>query len=356
MKRIIINSTNRSEAIKEAVAVLKVGGIVIFPTETCYGVAANATNQDSVDKMLAYKRRPEGKAISIAVNSPEMAAKYVSANSSALDVYDKFLPGPVTVISKSLGKVAKGLEAENGTLGIRIPDYQLALDLVTELGGPISASSANSSGKKTPYTIEDILDNLSKKQKGLVDLILDVGELEHNPPSTVIDTTKMNMQVLREGSIRLDDKHEEFDIESAEEMQELGEKLILQQQDSYTIKPLLILFNADLGAGKTQFTKGVAKGLGITEVVTSPTYTLIEEYPYKNGKLIHFDAWRIERIEELEDLEIEKEIKPGNVIVIEWAGATASFFEEFIKNQDVDFIEIHIDYTSLTARKVKIFQ
>ena len=99
---------------------------MVYPTETCYGVAVNALDPAAVARLLEYKRRPEGKAVSIAVTGKEMAGCFVELNHTAEQIYQKFLPGPVTVVSKSKGKTAAGLEAEDGTLGIRVPDHALA--------------------------------------------------------------------------------------------------------------------------------------------------------------------------------------------------------------------------------------
>ncbi len=159
------------------VEVLRNGGLVIYPTETVYGVGVDATNPKAVEKLISYKNRPFGKPFSVAVSDVEMAKKYVKINKIAREIYNKFLPGPVTVVSKGKQKVAPGIESESGTLGIRIPDYKLVTDVVSILGKPLTATSANASYKKRPYSVSNILDNLSTKQKKLIDLIIDAGTL-----------------------------------------------------------------------------------------------------------------------------------------------------------------------------------
>ena len=143
MKIIRISGTPIKEIIKEAVSVLEDGGLIIFPTETMYGIGADATNQKAINKLLTYKARREGKPLSIAVNSTEMAKKYVKINKTAKNLYENFLPGPLTVVSKGLGKVASGVESETGTLGVRIPDYKLVLEIISKFKKPITATSAN---------------------------------------------------------------------------------------------------------------------------------------------------------------------------------------------------------------------
>lgn len=360
MQTIKLNSNNSKEVVQQATDCLEKGGLVIYPTETCYGAGVLATNQKAVDKLLKYKKRPHGKAITIAVTSKEMAKRYVDINPSADSIYDKFLPGPVTVVSDDKGVVARGLATEYSTLGVRIPDYKLILNIVKELDTPITATSANSSGKKTPYTIDDILDNLSDRQKSLIDLIIDAGELPRRPSSTVIDTTKSQMQILRKGDTSIHTTTQTITIKSDEQMQNLGAEFIKEKTELIANKCLVVLFNAELGAGKTQFVKGLAKELGIEERVKSPTYSLMEEYEYKlsdkDAKLVHMDAWRLESIEEFGKLHIDKLILPSNVIVIEWAGNTEGYFVDLLKQGNVELIKIDIDYLDEVTREVRIYE
>lgn len=360
MQRIKLSKKSKEEVIEKAIRCLKDGALVIYPTETCYGAGVLATDQSAVDKLLRYKKRPHGKAITIAVTDEQMASRYVSINDSAKKIYDRFLPGPVTVVSQSRGVVADGLATEEGTLGVRIPEYDLILNLVKELDAPITATSANSSGKKTPYTVDDILDNLSERQKSQIDLIIDADKLPKRPSSTVIDTTKSQMQILRKGNTSIHTKSSELLIESDIQMQDLGKSFIEDRVKLLENNCLILLFNAELGAGKTQFTKGLAHGLGIKERVKSPTYSLIEEYDFRandnDSKLVHMDAWRLESIEEFGRLHIDKFITKGNVIVIEWAGSTEGYFLDLLKKEGVELVKIDIDYDSQTTRKVRIYE
>lgn len=360
MQRLVLSNKNKKEVIAKAVSILEQGGLVIYPTETCYGVAAAATNKDAVNKLLQYKRRPEGKAVSVAVKDKEMAEHYVIINETAGDIYDKFLPGPVTVVSRSKHKLEQRLEAEDGTLGIRIPDHELALAIIEELGYPITATSANSSGKKTPYNIDDVLDNLTLKQKNILDLIIDAGELPHNPPSTVIDTTKEALKVLRKGGYSFGSLLFSREINTEQEMQLLGKKVLERYFKQINHKPFIILFNADLGAGKTQFIKGMAAALKIKDIVNSPTFIIMKEYVFerdsKKGKLIHLDAWRLESLKEMQQLELEKYLEPGNIIAVEWAGMARDYLSQIGKIKDLIRIYVEIDYLSLYKRKVRVYE
>ena len=138
MKIVHLSTTPAREVITAAISTLKSGGLVVYPTETTYGIGADATNQKAVDKLLQYKKRREGKPLSIAVFDQSMAEIYVELNAAAKKVYTTFLPGPITVVSKSKGNVAKGVTSETGALGIRIPNYPLILQLIKAYGKPIA--------------------------------------------------------------------------------------------------------------------------------------------------------------------------------------------------------------------------
>ena len=352
--------TEYQDAINKAVEILASGGLIVYPTETCYGVGVDATNPLAIKKLLDYKHRPEGKAISIAVTDKEMAEQFVELNPIALNIYTKFLPGPVTVISMGKSNLAPGLQAENGSLGVRIPDYQMTLDLIKKFGKPITATSANSSGKKTPYNLNDLMENLTIKQKQLLDLVLDAGELPHNPPSTVIDTTKEDLKILRRGDINFGQMLVSETIQSEEAMREQGVMLIKRFNNLLAKKALLIMFNADLGAGKTQLIKGIAEELRIKAVVNSPTFVLLKEYPFEYngifGQLIHLDAWRLESLTEMDALNLQQYFQPGNIIAVEWAGMAKEYLESISSRDDVFKVYIEIEYSSLTERKLNIYE
>lgn len=327
---------------KLIIDILEKGGIVIFPCETVYGVAVDSSNEDSVKKLNDYKARPFGKPYAIMCDSLEMAKRYVDLNKTAKDLYDKFLPGPVTVVSKGLGKVAKGIESETGTLGVRIPDYPDLLKLISEFRRPIVATSANASYQKRPYKISDILDNISDKQKGLIDLIIDVGKLPTREPSTVIDTTLDEPTVLRQGDIKLKDKNEVLS-RNEENTKNIGKELWQKYESYFGKRAIVFALEGEMGAGKTQFTKGLAKAMGITEMVTSPTFNLLNTYssPFTvHCSLSHFDAWRMLNSDELKALEFEKLIKNKNVIVIEWAERVADEIRKFDDEAVIIWVKI----------------
>jgi L-threonylcarbamoyladenylate synthase len=311
-----------------AVETLKGGGLVVYPTETLYGIGVDATNSKAVRKLTEYKDRPFGKPYSIAVTDEKMAEEYVELNGTAKNLYKEFLPGPLTIISKGKHKVAQGVESEDGTLGIRIPDYKLATDIVTKLGKPVTATSANASYKKRPYKISDILENISDKQKGLIDLIIDAGRLPHREPSTVIDTTLDDLVTLRQGEIKFSDKNEILS-RCEESTQNLAKEIWQKYEIHRGRRAIVFALEGEMGAGKTIFTKGLARAMGITELVTSPTFALENEYGEGSAKLFHFDAWRLTNPNELSALGFENLIKKKSVVSIEWAEKVSNIVSEF---------------------------
>lgn len=321
MKILKLNS-DRANLIKAVSDCLKNDGLVIYPTETVYGIGASAISAKAIDKLFQYKGRREDKPLSIAVTDQKMAEKYVEINEQALKFYKNFLPGPFTVISKSKNQVDSRVNSEFGTLGIRIPDYPLIIDIIKDFGQAITSTSANASGKKRPYKIQDVFDGLSEKQKNLIDLVIDAGELPKNEPSVVVDTTLSTPIALR-GSLQNNQDHGEvLWSDNENETIELAGRLLLNHLNEIQKDGLIIALNGQLGMGKTVFAKGVAKFLGIKEIISSPTYSYINEYSYQRlntgGTFYHIDAWKIDSQEKISFLKIRELVKKNNVVVIEW--------------------------------------
>jgi L-threonylcarbamoyladenylate synthase len=326
MRIIKLQEHQPQEVIDAIIACLNDDGLVIYPTETVYGIGANPHSKKAIDKLLTYKGRREGKPLSIAVANQTIAANYVDINEQARKFYQKFLPGPYTVVSKSKHTVDPRVNSEFGTLGIRIPAYPLMLELLQQYGQGITSTSANISGGKRPYRVQDLLDQMGEKQQQLVDLIIDAGELPKNEPSVVVDTTLSTPIALR-GQLHGEyaqnsDGSETLHTQSETETMELAGRIMLNQLNQLHAHGLVLALDGDLGMGKTIFAKGVAQFLGISEPITSPTYSYSNEYTYTRqqttGMLYHLDVWKIDQAAEVAFLEIEKLIQPNNVLVIEW--------------------------------------
>ena len=365
MEIIKYQANNSQLIIKKALAVLKNGGLFVFPTETCYGLGADATKKTAIDKLYSYKTRREGKPLSIVVSDIKMAQKYVEINEMAENLYKSYLPGPITVVSKGLGKVVKGVESECGTLGIRIPDNELVLNIVKNFGQPFTATSANMSYLPKPYSIKALLKNMPAKNIELIDLIIDAGELPNHETSTVVDTTMNSLNIVRPGQINIYKKSGKKSImlaetKSAEETVNFGGMNILKYIDEPLDKPLVFFLMGELGSGKTQFSKGLARGLSIKDLVKSPTFTILNEYNYKfgtrAGKFIHIDTWRIEDLNDLETIGIDEYLTDNNVIAIEWANKFSDDLKRKIKKAGGKIINVIFNYLDEDRRAIETYE
>jgi len=337
--------TSHPDSIPLAIKILKDGGLVIFPTETCYGIAVDATNISAVTKLLDYKG-DRHRQISIAVADRVMAEIYVSINLIADNLYTQFLPGPITVISQSKKVVDQRLESTNQTLGVRIPAHDYCLELIKQFGSAITATSANTSGKKEPYSLRDWQKYTTIAKQEMVDLFLDAGVLLERPTSTVVDTTLNAPEIMRQGEISLPNTPTTtISTKSVEETIELGKKLTGKYLNATRKYPLIFALQGDLGVGKTQLSKGIAQAIAIEETVTSPTYTLLHEYPYTTpkyqGVFYHLDTWRLPESAELEStLHLSSLLKPGNIISMEWAAKANDLLKEYKDICLIIYIEI----------------
>lgn len=197
--KILKTNTNKpeKELIKLAVDVLKNDGLVVFPTDTLYGLASNALSRKGIIKVYKAKGRSFRKPLSIAFHSLIQAKKYAKFNKTALKLAKKFLPGPLTIVLQMKYRFPKELTFGSKKLGVRIPDNKIALELIKECGFPITATSANISGNKDPVTAEDAINQIGDK----ADLILDGGRCKLKKPSTVIEVLDSKIKILREGAI-----------------------------------------------------------------------------------------------------------------------------------------------------------
>ncbi|MCX8035411.1 MAG: L-threonylcarbamoyladenylate synthase [Candidatus Dojkabacteria bacterium] len=330
---------------------IKKGKIAIFPFDTCYGLVGDATNQQTVDKIRLYKAKNYQNPIPTVYNNIELIKKYTEINESGENFIKRFLPGPFTLILRAKPeKFAKGVISEKNTIGVRIPNYEPIIKLVEKTQVPLTATSANKQNTKIPYQINDITKFFNKKDEEVIDYIVDVGILPKRLPSTVVDLTTPNINVLRKGNIKHDFEIKEIYItKSEEETINLANNLTKKYLGEIIKRPLIFAMHGDMGAGKTHFAKGIAKALQIDENIKSPTFTIINEYiGQANVKLVHMDTWRLGDLdldEELHDLDFdsyfqEKNNDKYNVIIIEWIEKVLDYIKITHPNAKIIWIEI----------------
>lgn len=176
------------DIVERAVQVLRRDGIIVYPTDTVYGLGGDAFSDDAVLRVYEAKMRPVGKPISVAVSDTEMLCAVARVDDFSLDFIGRFLPGPVTVILESRSCIPDLLTVGTGRIGVRIPAHDLALAIIRGLDSPITATSANISGEEDPVSPEEI--------RVPYDLLVDGGTLK-GVPSTVVDLGER--RILRRG-------------------------------------------------------------------------------------------------------------------------------------------------------------
>lgn len=185
----------------EAARLIRMGGLVAFPTETFYGLGANALDPDAVLRVFHAKGRPADKPLLVLVESLTMAESIVMELPARVRrLVTRHWPGPLTVILPARPHVPSTLTAGTGTLGVRISGHPLARALVRAAALPVTAPSANLHGARSPRTADEVRAGLGPR----VDLVLDGGPSPGGPPSTLLDATVEPMRVVRAGAIVLD--------------------------------------------------------------------------------------------------------------------------------------------------------
>ena len=205
MKTIVIKGDKPTKKlIEKAVDILKNGGLIVYPTETCYGIGCDALNENAVEKVYRVKKREKKKPISIIVSSLEMMRKYGKITKEVEYLVKKFMPGPLTIVVEKKRTIPDILNPKE--IAFRISSHPIAQQLVKELDKPITATSANISGSKPIYSSEEIV----KIFNGKVDMIIDSGNLPLIQPSTIIRVKKSKIELIREGAIPFDIVLREF--------------------------------------------------------------------------------------------------------------------------------------------------
>src|SRR5690625_2998077 len=192
------NKLDNEKAIQEAAILLRSGELVAFPTETVYGLGADATNEAAVAKIFQAKGRPQDNPLIVHVaNKNQLLPLIKELTPIAHQLIDTFSPGPITYILSSRGVCAQNVTAGLPTIAVRIPNHKVALQLLETSNIPLAAPSANISGKPSATTADHVYIDLQGKIAGLID----GGATDVGMESTVIDLTKERPVILRPGAI-----------------------------------------------------------------------------------------------------------------------------------------------------------
>ncbi|MHB1458376.1 MAG: L-threonylcarbamoyladenylate synthase [Armatimonadota bacterium] len=184
--------------IEEAGMIIRQGGLVGFPTETVYGLAADAFNPAAVTRVFDVKGRPLDKPLPVQICDVSVLPMLADdVPECAYQLINAFFPGPLTIILKAASSVSHIITAGTGKVGIRMPDHPVAIDFLKEAETPIVAPSANTSGFSPPVNAQMLMSDLG----GKIEYILDAGTTRLMVASTVVDVTESDIRIVRQGII-----------------------------------------------------------------------------------------------------------------------------------------------------------
>jgi L-threonylcarbamoyladenylate synthase len=187
-----------SDRIDEAAAILKRGGVVAFPTETFYGLGADARNEAAIDKIFGIKGRDFKNPILVVIGDVRhMEAFAADVPEVARKLMGRFWPGPLTIVFRAAPFVSTKLTAGSGKIGIRLTSHPVAMEISKRLGGPLTATSANLTGAPECSSAVEVISQL----EGKLDRVIDGGHTPGGKGSTIVDVTVHPPKVLREGMI-----------------------------------------------------------------------------------------------------------------------------------------------------------
>jgi L-threonylcarbamoyladenylate synthase len=194
-------SPTTDREVRAAAAVLRAGGLVAFPTETVYGLGADASSTGAVGRIFVAKGRPSNHPLIVHLGSPAQLDEWaIDLPAAARLLADAFWPGPLTLVVPKSSRVADAVTGGRPTVGLRVPDHPVALALLDAFGGGIAAPSANRFGRVSPTTADDVRRELGER----VDVVLDGGPCQVGLESTIVDLTGADPEVLRPGGVTLE--------------------------------------------------------------------------------------------------------------------------------------------------------
>ena len=268
------------DKVRYAAGVLRKGGLVAFPTETVYGLGANAMDTAAVAKIFEAKGRPSDNPLIVHIaDIKSLSELAVGSFTGVSPLMERFWPGPLTLVMNKSQKVPSVITAGLDTVAIRVPSHPIALALIKEAGIPVAAPSANTSGKPSPTSAAHVIEDLT----GKVDIIIDGGTADVGLESTVLDVTEKPAVILRPGGITPEQLREvlgEVNIDPAlvkNQTEEFIPRAPGMKYTHYSPKAEVIIVEGSMSAvvqqintlAQCQMSKGVRVGILTTEQTRS---------------------------------------------------------------------------------------
>lgn len=199
MQKIDIKNPN---CLNEIIRVLKAGGVVMHPTETCYGFAANVFNENAVKKICKIKGRDEKKPLSILIDSYEMGQIFGVFSPKAAELAEKYWPGPLSIVIPRTEKLPEFFNLGENFISMRVSANDLCVKMPHLLNLPVTTTSANAYGIDPLYSCDDLSQFGDRVE--MIDLVVDGGHLPLKKPSTLIKVDGEDLTVLRQGDITVE--------------------------------------------------------------------------------------------------------------------------------------------------------
>jgi L-threonylcarbamoyladenylate synthase len=189
----------RSKTFLKVAKIINRGGVIVFPTDTVYGIGGNPLDESVIQKILKIKNRIPQKRLPILIDQLESLAEYARVSPKIVEILKRTWPGPVSFILPKTPRLSEKLTGGRSSIAVRMPNHSLLLDLISHVGGAMIATSANISGRKPLSHMRDLINQFENK----VDVILTQTNLPLETPSSVIDLTGETPNILRVGSVQI---------------------------------------------------------------------------------------------------------------------------------------------------------
>ncbi|MBP5678257.1 MAG: threonylcarbamoyl-AMP synthase [Bacilli bacterium] len=201
MKTKIIKGKPTEEELEEIVTLLDQDGLIVFPTDTVYGLACNCYSKKGIEKIFQVKKRDHKKPINVLTDSLEKIKEIAYVSAKEEELIEKYMPGALTVILDKKENIPGILTAELNTVGVRIPKDDIALEILRRVPYPLATTSVNESGESAGIQLSDF----QKLLEGKVEIMIDGGPSKLQVASTIIRVENNQIKVLREGSLKIEE-------------------------------------------------------------------------------------------------------------------------------------------------------
>ncbi len=340
--------------IEKVVEILKNGGVVAIPTETVFGLVADATNKEAVERIYEIKQRPKEKPFTVFPHSKEWIEKAAEIDPAVKILIEKFMPGPLTLVFKATDGAPETVVSDAGKIGIRIPDHSFVKDLLARIDFPLASTSANISGQPPMFSYKDV----ERKLGNLVDFVYPE-DADGNQPSTVLDVSKNPPVLLRKGPVSL------LDIEDTLGQEiKFGEDVILNiiflctgntcrsPMATWILKNKLgsdLILNVEAVSRGTDALNGMPMNEFAMEVLLEKGYRVgphmsqrLTESDIKAADIIYcMERYHLERVKEMSDKNVARMFSPDGEEVPDPIGHQISFYR-IVREMIEHIIDNHI--------------